>query len=156
MLVDEAVWYYRSLVNSNPRMLGTIKDFYQVLTQAVAKVSRATLVASLIASDIEANDATGTQCLVALEEIFGQIAEPVEPVTRDDVAEILRRRLFASYPTGDAERTGRRRHDGPHKLPLSDTQRDQATYNRYLEDPPSTRREKQFLPNARPEMDATR
>jgi hypothetical protein len=138
VLVDEAVWYYRGLVNSDPRMLGTIKDFYQVLTQAVAKVNRAVMVASLMASHIEANDATGTQCLVALEEIFGRIAEPVEPVTRDDVAEILRRRLFASYPTGQAERQPA--VDGMmaalHKLPLSETQRDQATYNRYLESYP--------------------
>lgn len=138
VLVDEAVWYYRGLVNSDPRMLGTIKDFYQVLTQAVAKVQRAVLVASLIASHIEANDATGTQCLAALEEIFGRIAEPVEPVTRDDVAEILRRRLFASYPTGQAERQPA--VDGMmaalHKLPLSENQRDQVAYGRYLDSYP--------------------
>ncbi len=47
VLVDEAVWYYRGLVNHNPRMLGTIKDFYQVLTQAVVKVPQAAMVASL-------------------------------------------------------------------------------------------------------------
>lgn len=138
ILVDEAVWYYRSLVNSDPRMLGTIKDFYQVLTQAVAKVNRAVLVASLIASHIEANDATGTQCLAALEEIFGRIAEPVEPVTRDDVAEILRRRLFASYPSGQAERQPA--VDGMmaafNKLPLSENQRDQAAYDRFVDSYP--------------------
>jgi hypothetical protein len=138
VLVDEAVWYYRGLVNSDPRMLGTLKDFYQVLTQAITKVDRAVMVASLIASHIEANDATGTQCLAALEEIFGRIAEPVEPVTRDDVAEILRRRLFASFPTGQAERQPA--VDGMmaalNKLPLSENQRDQATYDRFIDSYP--------------------
>jgi len=70
VLVDEAVWYYRGLVNENPRMLGTIKDFYQVLTQAVAKVDRAALVAALIASNVEADDQTGGQCLRACFESY--------------------------------------------------------------------------------------
>lgn len=137
VLVDEAVWYYRSLVNSDPRMLGSIKDFYQVLTQAVAKVERASMVASLIASRVEANDQTGVQCLNALDDIFRRIAEPVEPVTRGDVAEILRRRLFKSVP-GSAER--RPVVDAMmaalNKLPLHDTQRDQSSYDRYLESYP--------------------
>jgi len=138
ILVDEAIWYYRSSVNRNPRTLGTIKDFYQVLTQAVGKVNQATMVASLIASHIEANDATGTQCLLALDEIFGRIAEPVEPVTRDDVAEILRRRLFARYPTSLRER--RPAIDAMmaamNRLALPETQRNQAAYERYLESYP--------------------
>ncbi len=62
VLVDEAVWYYRQAVLSDPRLLGD-QDFYQVLNQAAAKVDRAVMVASLIASNLEANDQTGTQCL---------------------------------------------------------------------------------------------
>ena len=137
VLVDEAVWYYRGLVNANPRMLGTIKDFYQVLTQAVAKVDRAALVAALIASKVEANDQTGVQCLGALEDIFGRIAEPVEPVARGDVAEILRRRLFERVP-GEAER--RPAVDAlmaaMQRLPLRDAQRDQAAYDRLMDSYP--------------------
>lgn len=137
ILVDEAVLYYRSLVNNNPRMLGTIKDFYQLLTQATAKVARATLVASLMASKIEANDPTGVQCLSALEEVFERIAEPLEPVTRDDVPEILRRRLFDRVPGKEELRTAvDAQMASLHKLPVQDGQRDQETYNQLLESYP--------------------
>ena len=134
VLVDEAVWYYRQAVLSDPRLLGAIKDFYQVLNQAITKVDRAVMVASLIASNLEANDQTGTQCLSALEDVFQRIAEPVEPVTREDVAEILRRRLFEMAP-GEVER--RPAIDAVmaalQKLPISDAQRDQAAYDRWMD-----------------------
>lgn len=134
VLVDEAVWYYRQAVLSDPRLLGAIKDFYQVLNQAVAKVDRAVMVASLIASNLEANDQIGTQCLSALDDVFQRIAEPIEPVTREDVAEILRRRLFEGVP-GEAER--RPAVDAImaalQKLPVSDAQRDQSTYDRWMD-----------------------
>ena len=137
VLVDEAVWYYRNLVLADPRLFGAIKDFYQVLTQAVVKVERAAMVAGLIASRVEAKDQTGIQCLGALEDIFGRIAEPVEPVTRDDVAEVLRRRLFESVP-GEAER--RPIVDAVmaalQRLPVRDAQRDQAAYDRMMESYP--------------------
>ena len=137
VLVDEAVWYYRQLVLDDPRSLGALKDFYQVLTQATAKVERAALVAGLIASKVEAKDQTGIQCLGALEDIFGRIAEPVEPVTRDDVAEVLRRRLLETVP-GEAER--RPVVDAVmaalQRLPVRDAQRDQAAYDRMMESYP--------------------
>ena len=137
VLVDEAVWYYRNLVLSNPRSFGALKDFYQVLTQAAVKAERAALVAGLIASKVEANDQTGIQCLGALEDIFGRIAEPVEPVTREDVAEVLRRRLFETVP-GEAER--RPVVDAVmatmQRLPVRDAQRDQAAYDRMLDSYP--------------------
>ncbi len=137
VLVDEAVWYYRNLVLADRRHLGALKDFYQVLTQAVAKVPRAALVAALIASKVEANDATGVECLGALEDIFKRIAEPVEPVAREDVAEVLRRRLFESV-SGEAER--RPVVDAVMAamqiLPLRDAQRDQTAYDRMLQSYP--------------------
>lgn len=137
VLVDEAVLYYRSLVNSNPRMLGTIKDFYQLLTQATAKAERAVLVASLMASQIEANDPTGVQCLSALEEVFERIAEPLEPVTRDDVAEILRRRLFDHVPGPEERRPAvDAQMASLNRLPVQESQRDQAAYDRLLESYP--------------------
>jgi len=137
VLVDEAVWYYRNLVLSDRRFFGALKDFYQVLTQAVAKVPHAALVAALIASKVEAADATGIECLGALEDIFKRIAEPVEPVAREDVSEVLRRRLFESVP-GLAER--RPVIDAVmaswQQLPLRDAQRDQAAYDRLLQSYP--------------------
>jgi len=137
VLVDEAVWYYRNLVLDNPRFFGALKDFYQVLTQAAAKVERAALVAGLIASKVEANDDTGIRCLGALEEVFGRIAEPVEPVTREDVAEVLRRRLLETVP-GEAER--RPVVDAVmaslQLLPVRDAQRGQAAYDRMMDSYP--------------------
>ena len=133
VLVDEAVWYYRQLVLKYPHMLGAIKDFYQVLNQAVAKVDRASMVASLIASQVEADDQTGTQCLNALNDVFQRVGEPLEPVTHDDVAEVLRRRLFKSV-AGPAER--RPAIDAMmvanQRLPLRETQREQAAYDRMM------------------------
>jgi hypothetical protein len=137
ILIDEAVWYYRGVVNQNQRRLGTIKDFYQVLTQAVAKVSRAAMTASLIASRLEANDQTGTECLKALEEVFGRIAEPIEPVRREDVAEVLRRRLFESVP-GPAERRPAvdAMLNAMQRLPLPEGRVDQTTDERLLDSYP--------------------
>lgn len=131
VLVDEALIYYRTSVNRDPRSLGTIKDFFQVLVQAVAKTERAALVASLIASEVEASDATGVQCLRALDSVFERIAEPVEPVTPHDVAEILRRRLF-SRVAGDSERQAvvDAMMAGLQRLALHPQQTDQAAYER--------------------------
>ena len=134
ILIDEAVWYCRGAVNEDPRRLGTLKDFFQVLTQAVAKVSRAALVATLISSEVEAHDHTGVQVLKSLEGVFGRLEETVEPVAKEDVAEVLRRRLFEALP-GEPER--RSVIDAVmarmQKLPLSDAQKSQRAYDRLLQ-----------------------
>lgn len=133
ILMDETVWYYRGVVNADPRRLGLLKDFFQVLLQAVGRVPNAALVASLIASQVEANDQTGTECLHALEDVFRRMEEVTEPVARGDVAEVLRRRLFESV-AGESER--RPVIDAVlarmQRLPLRDSQKDQYAYNRLL------------------------
>lgn len=133
VLMDEAVWYYRGAVNHDPRRLGLLKDFFQVLIQAVSKVDNAALVAALIASNVEANDLTGTHCLRALEDVFARMEEVTEPVARDDVAEVLRRRLFQSV-AGEAQR--RLVVDSlmaqVQRLPVRDAQKDQGAYQRLL------------------------
>lgn len=133
VLVDEAVWYYRGAVNHDPRRLGLLKDFFQVLIQAVGKVGNAALVAALIASNVEANDLTGRQCLRALEDVFARMEEVTEPVAREDVAEILRRRLLQSV-AGESQR--RPVVDAlmaqVQRLPVRDGQKDQAAYQRLL------------------------
>src|SRR5690606_30471660 len=93
ILLDEAVWYYRAAVNHDARRLGTLKDFFHSLIQAVVKVNRCSLVATLIASAVEARDATGALVLQALEDEFRRYEENFEPVAKEDLAEILRRRL---------------------------------------------------------------
>lgn len=94
ILIDEAVIYCRTAVNSDPSKLGTLKDFFQMLTQAVSSQPKSVMVTTLIASQIEAGDNTGKEVLNALQQIFNRFAESQEPVSREDVPEILRRRLF--------------------------------------------------------------
>lgn len=94
ILIDEALLYLRSAVNMKASRLGTLQDFFQMLTQAVDKVDRAALVASLISSDSAANDPTGVQVLAAMEHVFRRVEETVEPLSHDDISELLRRRLF--------------------------------------------------------------
>ncbi|GAK56803.1 hypothetical protein Isop_3371 [Candidatus Vecturithrix granuli] len=98
ILLDEAVMYCRTAVNQNRSRLGTLKDFFQVLTQAVAANPTCAMASSLIASQVEANDTTGAEVLNALQDVFQRLQELVEPVSEEDVAEVLRRRLFESLP----------------------------------------------------------
>lgn len=92
------------------------------------------MVAALIASKVEAADETGAKCLKILEDVFGRMAEAIEPVVKDDVTEVLRRRLFEVVP-GEEQR--RPSVDAlmaqMQKLPLRDAQKDQAAYNRLMQ-----------------------
>lgn len=133
ILLDEAVWYYRAAVNHDARRLGTLKDFFHSLIQAVVKVNRCCLVATLIASAIEARDATGALVLQALEDEFRRYEENFEPVAKEDLAEILRRRLFESVPP---ETDRRSVIDAvmakQQQLPLREAQKSQQAYDRLL------------------------
>ena len=96
ILLDEALMYTRAAVNDDPKRFGILQDFFQALTQAVEKVSNAAIVASLITSDIIADDPTGVRVLNMLEGVFHRLEKTVEPVSREDISELLRRRLFES------------------------------------------------------------
>ena len=79
-------------------------NFLQSLTQAVAKVDTASLIVSLLASDPERNDEAGRQLMADMSNILGRKEdEPFVPVGKDDVAEILRRRLLDPTTTNDPE-----------------------------------------------------
>ena len=73
-----------------------IVDFFQSLTQAVVKVDRAAIVASLLATDPSKQRGDVGQRLVSdLFDVFlRQREEGVQPVQKEDVAEVLRRRFF--------------------------------------------------------------
>ncbi|MCP4694645.1 MAG: DUF499 domain-containing protein, partial [Desulfobacterales bacterium] len=72
-----------------------IVNFFQYLTQAATKVDRCCVVASLLASDPLKSDALGRSLQGELYDIFQrQREEAVEPVVKEDVAEVLRRRFF--------------------------------------------------------------
>ena len=125
VLIDEALMYMRGVVNNNPKRLGTLQDFFQALTQAVAHdpSKRTALVASLITSDVVSNDPTGVQVLDAMENVFHRVEETAEPVSRADISELLRRRLFESVADDAVRReVVDRVHVAMQKLPLRDSQ----------------------------------
>ncbi len=125
ILLDEALMYARGAVNDNPDRFGTLQDFFQGLTQAVDKVEHAAIVASLIAAEISADDPTGTNVLTMLEGVFRRTEKPVEPVSRDDIAELLRRRLFESViPEEKRKPIVKRLLAAREKLSLDTTQSD--------------------------------
>jgi hypothetical protein len=82
-----------------------IVDFFQYLSQAVTKVDRAAMVASLLATDpAKQQGAEGQRLIGSLFDVFRrQREEGVQPVQREDVAEVLRRRFFAPDALRDRE-----------------------------------------------------
>ena len=133
ILLDEALMYTRTAINDDPKRFGILQDFFQPLTQAVEKVSNAAIVASLITSDIVGEDPTGIRVLKMLEKVFHRLDKPVEPVSRGDVSELLRRRLFEDVPP---EQTRRVVVDSliaaRQKLSLRESDKDQEAYNELL------------------------
>ena len=94
VLLDEVLLYLRGLKASNPSASAHLVNFFQYLTQAVVKVDRCAMVASLLASDYTTYDDFRGE-FGELHEVFGrQMEEEVSPVSKDDVAEVLRRRFF--------------------------------------------------------------
>lgn len=95
ILMDEVLMFVREKVAADPRWRDRMINFFQYLTQAVTKVDRCCLVVSLLASDPNKSDALGRQLQGELYDIFQrQREEAVEPVVKEDVAEVLRRRFF--------------------------------------------------------------
>ena len=95
VLLDEVLMYLRGQVEVSPSALGRLVNFFQYLTQAVVKVDRCSMVASLLASDPKKHDDLGNQIYREVSDVFGrQMEEDVSPVSKEDVAEVLRRRFF--------------------------------------------------------------
>lgn len=133
ILLDEALMYTCAAVNDDPKRFGILQHFFQALTQAVNKVSTAAIVASLITSDIVGEDPTGIRVLSMLEGVFRRLEENVEPVSREDISELLRRRLFEHVPP---EETRRAVVDNllaaRQKLPLREADKHQEAYDTLL------------------------
>lgn len=104
VLIDEPLIYARARGTDDPRYYETLADFFQYLTQAVAKTDRCALVASLLASDQRDLQQDRTIAL-KFQQIFAREREAtVVPVGQDDVSEILRRRLFTADSLKDPQR----------------------------------------------------
>ena len=103
VLLDEVLMYVRGKVEADPAWRGRLTSFLQHLTQAVVKVDRCAMVASLLASDPRRNDDFGGEILAELSNVFGrQMEEDASPVGKEDVAEVLRRRFFEPDSIRDA------------------------------------------------------
>lgn len=110
ILVDEVLMYAREKAGLDPVWRERVVDFFQYLTQAVAKVDSAAIVASLLATDPAKQQGTlGGRLVNDLFAVFRrQREEGVQPVQRQDVAEVLRRRFFD--PEGLRDREAYRAH----------------------------------------------
>ena len=110
ILVDEVLMYAREKAGMDPVWRDRITDFFQYLTQAVAKVDRAALVASLLATDPNKQRGELGQLLITgLFDVFRrQREEGVLPVGKEDVTEVLCRRFFE--PDSVRDRSAFRSH----------------------------------------------
>src|SRR5437870_2508507 len=104
ILIDEVLMYAREKVGLDPAWRGRLINFFQYLTQAVTKVDRCAIVASLLATDPGKSDTLGKELTSDLYAIFRREREEgVQPVVKEDVAEVLRRRFFTSESIRDRD-----------------------------------------------------
>jgi hypothetical protein len=96
ILLDEVLLYAKVRCHTEPGFLDVLIGFFQYLSQAAAKVEKCCIVASLLSSEPKDQaDQLGKKIVADLYDIFQrQREEVVQPVEKDDVAEVLRRRLF--------------------------------------------------------------
>jgi hypothetical protein len=108
ILIDEVLLYAKVKVRSEPGWLDILTSFFQYLTQSAAKVDRCCIVASLLSSEPKDQaDALGKRIVSELYDIFQRQREAaVNPVEKDDVAEVLRRRLFDPKSVHDRQNWG--------------------------------------------------
>src|SRR5205807_5296090 len=95
ILIDEVLMYAREKVGLDQNWGSKLTNFFQYLTQAATKVSTCAIVASLLATDPMKSDTLGKELTRELSAIFRrEKEESVQPVLKEDVAEVLRRRFF--------------------------------------------------------------
>src|SRR2546425_2837549 len=95
ILIDEVLMYARGKVGREPAWRGRRLGFFQYLPQAATKVTSCAIVASLMATDPMKSDTLGRELTQELYAIFRREREQgVQPVLKEDVAEVLRRRFF--------------------------------------------------------------
>jgi hypothetical protein len=87
-----------------PAWYDRLKNFFQRLAQAVEASERSCLVVSLLATDPQKNDEVGKSILNACNSGLNRQASLQSPVEKDDLAELLRRRMFQKYPENKADR----------------------------------------------------
>ena len=104
VLIDEVLMYAREKAAMDESWRTRLIDFFQYLCQAVARVDRCALVASLLASDPAKADSAGRSITKSVFDVFNrQREEGIQPVGKQDVAEVLRRRFFETESITDQD-----------------------------------------------------
>lgn len=104
VLIDEVLMYAREKIGFDPAWRSRLANFFQYLTQAATKVEHCAVVASLLATDPKKSDSLGKEITQELYAIFRREREEgVQPVLKDDVAEVLRRRFFTAQSIRDRD-----------------------------------------------------
>lgn len=104
ILIDEVLMYAREKVGMDPVWRDRLVNFFQYLTQASTKVDRCGIIASLLATDPKKSDELGKAMQDELYAIFRREREEgVQPVLKEDVSEVLRRRFFTPESIQDKE-----------------------------------------------------
>jgi len=104
ILMDEVLMYAREKIGQDEAWRSRLQYFFQTLTQAATKVDRCAVVASLLATDPRKSDKLGKEITQELYSIFRREREEgVQPVVKEDVAEVLRRRFFKPSSIQDRE-----------------------------------------------------
>jgi hypothetical protein len=104
VLIDETLMYVREKVGLDSVWRHRLVNFFQYLTQAASKVDRCAVVVSLLATDPDKSDTLGKELTGELHDIFSRNKEEgVQPVLKEDVAEVLRRRFFTPESIRDRE-----------------------------------------------------
>ena len=102
VLIDEVLMYAREKAAIEEVWRTRLIDFFQYLCQAAVRVDRCGLVASLLASDPAKGDQFGRELTQQIFDIFNrQREEGIQPVQKQDVAEVLRRRFFEPESIAD-------------------------------------------------------
>ena len=105
VLIDEVLMYAREKIALDPSWRHRLQDFFQCLTQSATKVDRACVVASLLATDPRKSDELGKELIQELYAIFRREKEEgIQPVEKQYVAEVLRRRFFTSGSIASREK----------------------------------------------------
>jgi hypothetical protein len=113
ILIDEFLMWAHDAASPDPTSdrkdrgpvwFDRLKNFFQRLAQAIEASERSALVVSLLATDPQKNDETGRGILSACNNGLNRQASLQSPVEKDDLAELLRRRLFVRYPQSNTDR----------------------------------------------------
>lgn len=103
VLMDEVLMYAKEKVIQDRDWRDRLVNFFQYLSQAATKVPQCCIVASLLATDPnKTSDELGRRLLGDFYDIFRREKEEgIEPVVKEDVAEVLRRRFFTPQSIRD-------------------------------------------------------